>query len=346
MTIARILQIVPVLPPASEGVTATAEALANALEERGAARSEFLALGHAAPSPVQSKNSQAIEQAIAEHQPNTLLVHYVNYAYDPHGCPEALVDAVTRWSVTHGGRVIAYFHEVYASGPPWRRTFWVSRRQQRLALRLAEASGFCLTSLDIYAERLRALGYRGDLLTRAIPSTIGEPQSLLTYDERAPELAIFGSAGRRARAYRDTEGALRHACERLAIGSIIDIGPGSVAPPSVAGRAVERRGALPAVDVSARLRAAAAGFVAYPLDFLGKSSIFAAYTSHGMLAIATGRRPGRSTSLRSGMEYWNPNDAPLEPGREAAVAAAGRAWYAGHDIAALAAEIAGRLGTA
>ncbi len=328
---ARLLQIVPALPPSIEGVSATAQAIALALGERNSAECAFAVPTH---------SGLTIDETGAP-EPDVVLVHYVNYAYHPHGCPERLICDVERWSREHPGRVWTYFHEVYASGKPWQRTFWLSSRQRRLAGRLAAASTYCLTSLPLYASMLRELGYSGALATVPISSTIGEPDSVPVFGKRAAQLAIFGSRGRRAMAFEREGETLLRACAALRIERILDIGDGDVAPTAIGNIPIRRAGALPAKSVSELLQESRAGFVSYPLDYLGKSSIFAAYTSHGALAVCSGRPRTRHEEPIAGEHFWDASrPAPQEVAR---IAGNGRAWYSRHSMSALVDLLEARL---
>jgi hypothetical protein len=46
------------------------------------------------------------------------------------------------------------FHELYAFGPPWTSSFWLSALQKNLAMRLARLSDRILTSRQNYAKSL------------------------------------------------------------------------------------------------------------------------------------------------------------------------------------------------
>jgi hypothetical protein len=238
-----------------------------------------------------------------------------------------------------------YFHEVYASAPPWRRTFWISRRQRRLASRLVRMSSLSLTSLPLYEQLLRRLGARGRILVRAIPSSVGEIEVPPPFAERGAQLAVFGSAGVRARAYRSSD-LIAAACRVLAIADVLDLGPGDVAPSTCGDYPVRALGELSTEDVSRNLRRIRAGFLAYPLDFLGKSSVFAAYAAHGLLPICCGRAATRTEAPAAGIHYWDvggPGTTPAAPG---GIAAAAHAWYGGHDLRSLAALLLRELASA
>jgi hypothetical protein len=166
----------------------------------------------------------------------------------------------------------------------------------------------------------------------------------LPFARRAPRLVLFGGPGVRGRAYRQHSAHIERTVRTLGLTEIWDIGPGEVAPPTLAGLPIRRLGALPAPEVSALLAGSAAGFLAYPLAFLGKSSVFAAYTAHGMLPICTGRPVATAeaspTAPRAGAHFWDASASSPLPTDPAEIAAAARSWYEEHSLGTQAAEIA------
>jgi len=74
---------------------------------------------------------------------------------------ETLVDGLQRWRTASINRLlVTMFHEVYATGPPWASSFWLSPLQRNLAARLAQMSDHCLTSRQGYAKLLYELSHR------------------------------------------------------------------------------------------------------------------------------------------------------------------------------------------
>jgi len=307
----KVVQIVPAVPPAIGGVTGYAEALAGALAGRAGIESRFV-----------SPRAGGLDRELAGA--GTLLLHYANYGYERRGCPAELVAGLEAWRA--GGesrRLVSVFHEVYASGPPWRSSFWLSPRQRRLASRLAALSDALLTTLGLYAGLLEQLAPGVRVTVAPVFSTVGEP-AVDEMGPRPPVMAVFGGAGARVRAYGEALPELAAACRALGIEEILDLGPDAGAPALVAGLPVRRTGTLPAAEVSRHLLAARAGFLAYPPGFLAKSTIFAAYCAHGLAPVCVWKGRGGGTA-----------EAPLwqaaGPGVQE-VAAAARGWYRGHAL--------------
>lgn len=306
----RLIQIVPHLPPSTEGVGSHAEALAGALAARFGIETRFVtgadALGADENAPV--------------------LLHYANYGYHPRGCPVGLIQGLSRWRRQGGGRrLVTVFHEVWATGPPWRSSFWLAPVQQRLAAALAQLSAGMITSLELYGHMVRR--WAGTKPVRVMPvfSTIGEPAAVPPFAERARRMVVFGGVGVRSRAWNTELPALAAACRALEIEEIVDVGPPTAAPERVGDLPVRALGILPAGEVGALLAGSRAGFLSYPPPFLPKSTIFAAYCAHGMAPVCAWS--GRARDAGPVPPLWRTGLDPVEAGERA------RAWYAEHTLA-------------
>lgn len=340
-----LIQLVPSLPPPAEGVGSYALALAEALAAHHGLGSRFVvgdpawkAEADAAfpAAAVAARTPEALEQALAQSPAaagGPVLLHYANYGYEPRGCPGWLVEGLRRWlAAGRERRLVTFFHEVHASGPPWTSAFWLRSRQRRLAAAVARASVSTLTSLELYAGLLRSWTERPPALLPVF-STVGEPESVAPWEARQPRLVVFGGRGAREAAYGPLASELELACRRLGIEEICDIGPPiSTVPSRVGPAAVSSLGLLPGAEVGALLRSARAGYLAYPAYFLPKSTIFAAYAAHGLLPVrgwpkARERPPGE---LLPNVHFWEP--LADQAGSLGGIAAAARDWYLGHRL--------------
>ena len=135
----KVLQIVPRLPPPAEAVGAYAAALGRVLAAGGMSSCFLVGDRHWAHAVEPEAGADLAGAAVLERRAATMarqlaatgatavLLHYVNYGYAPRGCPAWLVRGIARWrSGATGRRLVTYFHEVYATGPPWRSSFWTS----------------------------------------------------------------------------------------------------------------------------------------------------------------------------------------------------------------------------
>jgi hypothetical protein len=272
----------------------------------------------------------ALDEAGRETSKAPVLLHYVGYGYHPRGCPAWLVAGLEEWGARKDRRLVTVFHEVYATGPPWRSSFWLSPIQRRLAAALARRSQGMTTSLEIYRRNLLRCAPGREVRVLPVFSTVGEPAAVPPLAERARRLVLFGGSGTRQRAYHPLAGPLAEACRRLEIEEVCEVGP-PVAdlPDRIAGIPVRPLGILTAAEVSGLLLDSLAGFVAYPAPFLAKSTVFAAYCAHGLLPVSAWHRPRRRAQPPP--PFWRPG----QPGRRSAaelqeIADRARDWYAGH----------------
>lgn len=317
----RLTQIVPALPPRHEGIGGFAMALAYALRALGV-ETTFV---YAGASNVDFAVAQPNE--IPAGQP--VLLHYANYGYSVHGTPTDLVGQLTR--AKQGGhvpRLAVYFHEFVATGPPWRRAFWTTNTQRRLARQLALASESALTTIPVYEDLLRSLAPELRTQRLAMPSPVGAALKCPAVKNRSAQAIVFGGPGNRAAVYSGLHG-VGEDLAAAGVEGILDVGPQpSLAPSHIAGLQVEARGEVSAADLSSILLATRLGFAAYPADFLGKSTAFAALAAHGVPCLAlTEPKIARvdAPCLRRGER--------LDEERLDEVGRAVRAWYEGHDLA-------------
>ncbi len=338
-----LIQLVPRLPSPPEGVGGHAQALAAALRERGGVESRFLVGDPAWPAgeaarearTIPARSAVTLERVLEEMRAETVLLHYANYGYQRRGCPAWLVAGLARWRARGDGRrLVTIFHEVHASGPPWRSSFWLRPLQRRLAAALAAASDALATSLDLYARALLSWAPGKRIVVLPVFSNVGEPAAVSPLATRRRRLIVFGGAGVRARAYGRALPELAVACERLGIEEVLDVGPGAEtpAPATIGGVPVRSVGPLPGSAVGTLLGESLAGFLAYPPPFLAKSTIFAAYCAHGMLPVCSwtgASRPGAPLDARL---YWRPRSNGFPPDAQA-IASAGRSWYLEHALA-------------
>ncbi len=328
----RIVQIVPHLPPPFEGVGTYAAALADALAQRFGVETRFVVGNPAMNDGGENGSRPATARTVADlvaslEGENIVLLHYVNYGYQSRGCPLWLVEGLTRWRRLAGDRrLVALFHEVWASGPPWRSSFWLQPLQRRLAAMLAGMSRAAVTSLERYGELIRPWVESHEVMVMPVFSTVGEPEAVSAFAERARRIVVFGGAGVRRRAYGRFLPALAEAAKVLGAEEICDVGPAIELPAAAGGVPVRSFGELPDEKVSALLLGSAAGFLAYPPSFLPKSTIFAAYCAHGLLPVCAWDRHPEDGALVAGRHYWKGLGDPK------AIASAALDWYASHTL--------------
>lgn len=360
----NLTAIIPRLPPVVDGIGDYALSLARLLRDNVGITTRFIVTD---PAWTGTDNVEGFEvDRMAAHSTDELLnllaeyaskgeqvlLHYEGYGYATRGCPFWLVEALERWRRASDKRVlVTIFHELYANGPPWTSSFWLSRVQKKLTVRLARLSDQWLTSLERYARVVRKMS--GKELSEphhlAVFSSIGEPQSAAPLNERRRRLVVFGTRGRRIEVYKRSAADLNRICDSLGIEEIVDIGRSvdfDIA--SVVDVSVVTCNELPGSEVSEICLDAIAGIIDYPASMLGKSTIFAAYCSHRMIPIVANYGDGRpADGLETGTHYWFSSIASKQVSMASGQLMADRAfeWYQTHDLSvhakALAACLAG-----
>lgn len=298
-----LIQVVARRTAEPDGVTNYALALAGALRTYSRANSVFLSgtpLVDATPEEddwktvcVPKRKGQALANTLqllsAENNARAVVLHFSGYGYQKRGVPLWLVEGFQLWS-RRAGRMplVTIFHELYATGRPWQSAFWLSPLQKQIARSILNLSSAVITPTDLYSKRLSEWRHGNATKIRAMPvfSNVGEPDRGSVPCARSGAAVVFGLSGVEDRLFGSYRSELERIVSALNIEKIFDIGPRfSIVPSTLAGAPVISKGVLPPCAVSELLQRARFGFVAYPLDLIGKSSVFAAYAAHGVVPI-------------------------------------------------------------
>jgi hypothetical protein len=156
-------------------------------------------------------------------------------------------------------------------------------------------------------------------------------------------MVIFGQGGWREAAYTNSIGDLIKVCRLLDIRRIHDIGPPLSARYELPIN-IERHGILSPPAVKEIMQNALVGFFTYPTPFLAKSTIFAAYASHGLVPITGGE------NIETNEDHLQLNNHFLTSGaldgNTTAMSMVGEqvhTWYAKHRLAVQARKYAAML---
>ena len=188
--------------------------------------------------------------------PRTALLQYVGYGYEKRGCPLWLVRGLEAWkrgaALTPGPspeaekgtvpfslirksgqsprtrRLVTMFHELYASGPPWRSSFWTSAVQRWVARCLARQSDRCFTNRAASGHWLSSVSGMGTVPVRVLPvlSNLGELADPLPLASRKPQMVLYDNVGRNPRTRSLAVNLVRRACERMGIKRLVPFGAG------------------------------------------------------------------------------------------------------------------------
>lgn len=351
----QIVQIVAGLPPHNDGVGHYALLLANEMRKNHGIQTHFVVckldwngatsidgfpaylLAEHTPQALCIALSKATGQFNSDTKKIPLLLQLSAYGYHQQAYPFWLEKGLKIWlGNTPQACLMTMFHELYAFGYPWRKSFWVSPLQRLVAAKITKLSTTVFTNMQSRADILARWDKSKDGKVQVFPvySTIDEPQNISLLHDRARRLIIFGTAPSRLRVWQKGLEQIKHTCAILGITEICDIGsPLNQEMPSIPNTKVIVKGILPEAEISALMSNSIAGFFDYFNGYLGKSSIFAAYCAHGLLAITLTDNHSELEGLIANNHYWVQKDsAELSWNRAQQIAECGHNWYNQHKL--------------
>ncbi|MEC4984439.1 MAG: hypothetical protein SAJ37_13280 [Oscillatoria sp. PMC 1068.18] len=344
-----IVQIVPKLPPAIDGLGDYALNLARRLRSDFGIDTHFLVgdpswkgkekIEEFNVTQISQRNAASFLSSLPQNT-DKIILHYVGYGYAKRGCPFWLIKGLEEWRRQSQKKfIVTMFHEVYAAGRPfWTSAFWLFPLQKNLASRLVKLCDRALTSKESYADILANLSQRSrsEILSVPVFSNIGEPTQIPLLCDRQPNLVVFGSRSNRLRVYQQSTVQLTNACQKLEIQAIWDIGPPTgLNLSSINNVPIVPMGIQGDRQISQMLLNSRAGFFDYPTAFLAKSGVFAAYCAHGILPVSSRSSVLPVDGIESGKHYWVPGIKlkSLKHLTEIqAIANNAYAWYQTHNL--------------
>jgi hypothetical protein len=306
----HVLQIVPHLPGTFDGVGDYALNLARRLSADHGITTTFLVAGK---TSVRSREGFNVISGFDASQAATLardhehvILHYVNYGYQARGVPFLLRAFAKQFRTQLRGRWVTTFHELYASGPPWKSAFWLRPIQVRIAREIIDISTSCVVSNSPIEEAIHAHDPARKVHLIPVMSNFGEPD-LTDFDSASPRRwAICGGTALIARSLQ----LLERLCAQIPAAFApehVDVvgGREDLSISSVLDRLKKSRPDLsfhhyPEVSVdlaSEILRQSVFGFIDYfgagkvwP-GMLLKSTAFAALCAHGVIPVLAHLEP-------------------------------------------------------
>jgi hypothetical protein len=316
-----LIQVIARRTAQPDGIAHYALALARALRAYTGADSVFLSatpLVDAKPPEddwktvcVPRSRAQTLADAVqllsAETNARAVILHFSGYGYQKRGVPLWLAQGLRIWS-RRAGRVplVTIFHELYATGRPWRSAFWVSPLQKWIARSILKVSSAAITPIGLYREELLQWRDGRDIKITAMPvfSNVGEPGCGAPPCARTGTAVVFGLSGVEDLVFGIYRLEIERIVSALGIEKIFDVGPRSSSiPRTLAGAPVISKGVLSQHAVSELLQRTRFGFVAYPLICIGKSGAFAAYAAHGVVPIVLTETPGSFDGLQPAQHF-------------------------------------------
>ena len=295
----------------------------------GGVRDYASAVGHPLHAPLMELKQDTDTASLCG---DFVLLHFSGYGFEKRGIPLWLVRRI-RGLRSQFKAVGVVFHELFATGPPWGSAFWLSGVQQRIARELLFLSDFWLTNREDAARWLLTQSKSTPHRVLPVFSNVGELDAIDT--ERQRRLVVFGSAGIRAQVYEWSDGEIFRSAKHRGL-EIHDIGPAmpeGALSQRMAHEGVVAHGKLAPEQVSAALSGADYGALAYPPDYVSKSSIFAAYCAHAVCPILLAKDYGQHDGLTANVHYvrgFGALDAATVDARS--VGREARRWYEPHRV--------------
>ncbi|HEY8900378.1 MAG TPA: hypothetical protein VIM61_08195 [Chthoniobacterales bacterium] len=202
----KITHIVPRFWPQFDGLGDYARMLGRHLQEESGIESRFL-VGDPAwrassgdfPDGTSLEITAVSQQTVAGllerlQGVETVVLHYVGYGYHNRGIPFWINRAMKTWKQSSPAhRLIVVFHELWASGPPWKSECYLGWIQRRLVRELHDLCDLSVASVPLALRRLQALR-RKETILHPVPCNMGsESGHSRKWHKGGPvRLALFG----------------------------------------------------------------------------------------------------------------------------------------------------------
>jgi hypothetical protein len=211
-----LLHILPRQPDAIDGIGNYAATLGLELRSRYGVESVFISSDSAAGS---------LSKAAQDSGADQVLVHYSGYGFHRRGIPWWLVKELKTIQARSCPSIAVFFHEIWASGPPWRSAFYLQPLQQRIARQLYGLAEICFTSTP---KMRRLLEREKQLILAPIPSPFS-PGALLSHRANSGPLSfvIFGQEHTRQRSVRAHGPLLQRIAESSLLEGLVLVGKGA-----------------------------------------------------------------------------------------------------------------------
>jgi hypothetical protein len=243
--------------------------------------------------PFETAGASRLSSAEFDH----VILHYVNYGYQARGIPFGLVPIMNELRQARRGRLVTIFHELYASGAPWKSAFWLQPLQKRIARSLARLSEVCVVSSEAMLRDLGRLASNVKGIIHPVLSNFGEPDvSSDQFLQRDPHRwAICGGTALVERSLRSFRKIMDRIPEEIAPRQLsVFGGSDNSSVRSLLRECGIKTNYWPCIgsaDASAILSASSFLWLDYfdrpdvPTEFVLKSTAFAAACAHGVVPI-------------------------------------------------------------
>ena len=305
-----IIQISPTIPPNIGGVGNYAKLLADFLKKKGIS-SKILVSDH-----LENKNkinsqfgkNKDLLFLLNKNSSKKIILHFSGYGYASRGHCFRLVESLNQWKkIDKRRKLITIFHEVYATGPIYRMSFWTSVPQKYLAKKLAKISDASIVTTRQNKMILSSFNSKKKIIYTNVFSNIGELNKNKALKDRKNTAIIFGNTYQKEILYKDillNENKYKKVLKNFFIEKIIDIGPRVNISKEIRFMKISSIGIKSKKYISSLFKNSKIGFVFYPVSQMTKSGIVAAYVSHGLIVINfCDKNIFKSNEFVSGVNY-------------------------------------------
>jgi hypothetical protein len=288
-----IVQISPTYPPNIGGVGHYAKLLADFLIKKKIKSkffvSDFSNDGKNKKIKLFGKITSQLSKLLENNNTKIIVLHFSGYGYASRGLCFNLIKSIKEWKKKNKKhRLITIFHEIYATGPIYRMSFWTYLPQKYLAKTLFKLSDFVLTMNNENKSILSTFDKKKKVILSNVFSNIGEIKNNKKLNKRKEIAIIFGGRYQKKILYKDillNQKKYLNLLNKLLIKKIIDIGPKTNVPKKIGCIPIKLLGVKSKKFISNLFINAKAGLIFYPVSQMTKSTIVASYASHGMLII-------------------------------------------------------------
>ncbi len=309
----NIIQICPTYPPNIGGVGNYANILSNYLKKKKINSkiliSDYLENKNKKITLFGKKNKN-LYSLIQNNDAKDIILHFSGYGYASRGLCFNLIWTLEKWRQNlKSRRLITVFHEIYATGPVYRMSFWTSFLQKYLAKKLLNLSDISFVTSKQNKFTLSSFNKKKKIIYTNVFSNIGELKINKKIKKRKNKAIIFGNIYQKQILYKDillNKNKYELFLKKMSINEIFEIGPNiNISKSNIFENInINKIGIRSKKFISNLLKNSKIGLVYYPVGQMTKSGIIAAYASHGLVIFnCCNEEVSKSNEFISGLNY-------------------------------------------
>jgi len=289
----KIIQIVPTYPPNIGGIGHYAKLLAHQLIKEGI-NSKFLVSDLCDCKITNNvklfgKKTLKLSNLLENYNSKEIILHFSGYGFATRGLCFELIKSIKDWKQRDKkNRLITIFHEIYATGPIYRTSFWTYFPQKYLAKNLFKSSDISVTNNKENQLILSSFEKGKKVKIFSTFSNIGQINYYKNLNKRKEIAIIFGGSFQKKILYDDiflNQKRYYNLLSELSIKRILDVGPKVVNLKKIINIPIKAIGIKSKKFISNLFSKAKVGLIFYPISQMPKSGIVAAYAAHGILIV-------------------------------------------------------------